>query len=116
MLYAFTKILISAILIALISEIAKGSSVLAALLASLPLVSLLAFVWLYLDTRDVERVAGLSANIFWLVLPSLALFVALPKLLRMGFNFWGSLSLSILLTVACYGGMLWLLRRFDVQF
>ncbi len=116
MLHALVKVLISAALIALISEIARRSSVVAALLASLPLVSLLAFVWLYLDTGDVETVASLSAQIFWLVLPSLALFLALPRLLRLGVGFWASLALAVLLTLACYGAMLWLLRRFDVRF
>ena len=115
MLYTLSKILISAGLIALISELARRSSLIAAVLASVPLISLLAFVWLYLETREVERIAVLSGQIFWLVLPSLALFLILPWLLRVGLNFWLSLSLAVLATAACYGLMLLVLRYFHVQ-
>lgn len=116
MLYTLSKILISAGLIALISELARRNSLIAAVLASVPLVSLLAFVWLYLETREVERIAALSGQIFWLVLPSLVLFLVLPGLLRAGLNFWLSLSLAVLATAACYGLMLLVLRHFHVQF
>ena len=67
-----------------VSELAKRSSFWGAALASLPLTSLLAFVWLYLDTGDIQKVSSLSQGIFWLVLPSLLLFVVLPLLLRSG--------------------------------
>jgi len=55
-----------------------------ALLASLPLTSLLAFVWLYRSTGNVQAVASLSHGIFWLVLASLPLFLILPALLKNG--------------------------------
>lgn len=61
------KLSLTAVVVVAISEIAKRSSLWAAVLASLPLTSLLAFVWLYIDTRSVERVASLSSGIFWLV-------------------------------------------------
>ena len=67
------KVLISALLVAAVSEVARRSSLLGALLASLPVTSLLAFMWLYRETGDTEKVAALSADIFWLVLPSLVL-------------------------------------------
>jgi len=60
-------------------------------------------------------VAALASSIFWLVLPSLALFIALPLLLRQGLNFYLSMGLSILLTVACYGAMIGLLERFGIE-
>jgi len=84
-------------------------------LASLPLTSLLAFVWLYLDSGDVEKVAGLSQGIFWLVLPSLALFIVLPLLLRGGFGFWFSLGVACLVTASAYFGMVKLLEVFGVR-
>ncbi len=115
MLYYTIKILLSSFIIVAVSEIAKRSTLLAALLASLPLTSLLAFVWLYLDTGDVQKVAGLSSDIFWLVLPSLPLFLLLPLLLKMGWGFWLSLAVAVLFTAACYGVMLLLFKQFSVQ-
>jgi hypothetical protein len=69
-------------LVLAISEIARRSSFAGALLASIPLVSVLAIIWLYVDTKDVAKVSALSTSVFWLVLPSLVLFVTLPVLLK----------------------------------
>lgn len=115
MLYYATKIIVSALLILAISEIAKRSSGFAALVASLPLTSLLAFVWLHVEDAPAERIAELSSQIFWLVLPSLALFLLLPLLLRHGLSFWLSLGVSIAATAGCYVAMLPLLRRLGVN-
>jgi len=109
------KILVSAIIIVVVSELAKRSSLWAAILASLPLISLLAFIWLYLDTGDVQKISVLSQNIFWLVLPSLAFFVTLPLLIRMEINFWLSLLLASLITVLAYFVMLKILTVFSVR-
>lgn len=109
------KILVSAVALVAVSELAKRSSFWGAVLASVPLTSLLAFVWLYIDTSDVQLVSALSKGIFWLVLPSLVLFIALPLLLRCGVSFWLSLALSCLATVAAYFGMVRLLAVFGVR-
>ena len=110
MLQYAIKTLLSAVLIVVISETAKRHSTLAALLASLPLTSLLAFVWLYLDTGDSEKVAVLAHDILWLLLPSLALFLLLPWLLRLGWGFWLSLATACGGTAVLYGVMLLALR------
>jgi hypothetical protein len=107
------RVAITSVIIVAVAEIAKRNAVWAALVASLPLTSLLAFVWLYADTHDAERIAALSQAIFWLVLPSLALFLVLPYLLRLGWGFWISLSISCLVTVASYFAMAWVLARVD---
>ena len=73
-----TKVLITALLVAAISELGKRSSLAGALLASLPLTSLLALMWLYRDTGSALQAAELAKGIFWLVLPSLALFLVFP--------------------------------------
>ena len=75
------KVVVTAVVVVAVAEIAKRSPLWAALLASLPLTSLLAFVWLYLETGETEPVATLSHSILWQVLPSLVLFVSLPLLL-----------------------------------
>ncbi|MEO8164831.1 MAG: DUF3147 family protein [Betaproteobacteria bacterium] len=109
------KIALTSLIIVAISEIAKRNSFWAAALASLPLTSLLAFVWLYLETGDAERVAALSHGVFWLVIPSLPLFLLLPALLRAGANFWLSLAISCVLTALAYAAMIWSLGRLGVR-
>ena len=104
------KVLVSALLVAAVSEVARRSSLLGALLASLPVTSLLAFIWLYRETGDAQKVAALSADILWLVLPSLLLFALLPMLLRQGWNFWLSLATSGAATAVAYGATTWLRR------
>ncbi len=114
MLYYAIKLIVSAALIVAISEIAKRSSGFAALVASLPLTSLLAFVWMHLESSPPERIGELSFQIFWLVLPSLVLFLLLPFLLKHGLGFWASFFLSIAATAGCYIALLPLLRRMGV--
>ena len=115
MLYYVLKVAISALLIVAISEIAKRSTGFAALVASLPLTSLLAFIWLHMEASPSEQIADLSNQIFWLVLPSLLLFLLLPILLRHGWSFWVSLGISIAATAGCYLALLPLLRRAGVS-
>jgi hypothetical protein len=114
MAYYLLKTVISALIIVTIAEIAKRSTVAGALLASLPLTSLLAFIWLYWDTHDTARISALSLEIFWLVIPSLALFLALPLFIRIGWGFWYSLLAAIAITAGTYGILFWLLRRLGV--
>jgi hypothetical protein len=114
MWYYVSKIFISALIIVVISEIAKRNSGFAALVASLPLTSLLAIIWLRIDGAQVDQVAELSQQIFWLVLPSLVLFLVLPLLLKYGMTFWLSLGLASAATVLCYFLMIVFLRRFGV--
>ena len=109
------KIILSAAVLVAVSELAKRSSFWGAALASIPLSSLLAFVWLYIDTGEVKHVINLSNNIFWLVIPSLVLFIALPLLLRNGVNFWLSLSLASVATAISYFGMVKLLPLLGVK-
>ena len=106
MLYYAIKVIISALLIVAVSEIAKRSTGFAALVASLPLTSLLAFVWLHMETASPDKIADLSSQIFWLVLPSLLLFLLLPLLLKHGLSFWVSLGLSMAATAGCYIALL----------
>jgi len=115
MLYYVLKVGISAFVIVAIAEIAKRSTSFAALLAAIPLTSLLAFMWMHFEGAEPARIAELSSQIFWLVLPSLILFLLLPLLIRQGMGFWLSLAISIAATAACYLVMLPVLRKFGVQ-
>lgn len=115
MSYYLLKIAVTTILIVVISEIAKRSSFFGALLASIPLVSVLAMIWLYIDTRDVEKISELSVSVFWLVIPSLALFITLPVLLKNGLHFYLSLGISVLVTIACYWLMVRILGQYGIR-
>jgi hypothetical protein len=114
-MYLLLKVLISAILIAAVSEIAKRSTTFGALLASLPLVSVLAMIWLYRETGDIARVAALSGDIFWLVLPSLLLFIVLPLLIRRGMSFYPALATSAVCTIVGYALVTLVLQRFALK-
>jgi hypothetical protein len=115
MLYYAVKVLVSALVIVAVSEIAKRSTAFAAFVASLPLTSLLAFVWLRIDGEAPAKIASLSGQIFWLILPSLVLFPVLPLLIRYGLGFWTSLCLSIAATAGAYLVLLPFLRRMGVE-
>jgi len=82
MLYYLTKLLLSAGIIVVVSEVAKVNTGLGALIKSLPLISILAMIWLYTDTRDTANIAELSVSTFWLALPTLPMFLVLSALLR----------------------------------
>lgn len=108
------KVAITAVVVVAVAEVAKRSSLWGAVLASLPLTSLLAFVWIYLDTGNVQSIAALSHGIFWLVLASLPLFLLLPLLLKAGWPFWPSLAGACAVTVGAYFALIWVLGRLDV--
>lgn len=106
MAYLVTKYAVTAFVVVLVSELAKRSTVLGALLASIPMVSVLAMIWIYVETGDAPRIAAFSTDIIWLVLPSLVLFIVLPILLRYGIGFWLSLVGSMAATAVAYGAVL----------
>ena len=86
-----------------------------ALFASIPIVSILGMIWLYIDTKDVSKISDLSIGIFWLVIPSLILFLILPLFLKQGMGFYPSIILSILITAAAYALMVILLGFFNIK-
>lgn len=115
MWYLAIKFLISALLLVAVAEAAKRSALFGSILASIPLISVLAMIWLYIDTKNVQAVALLSRDIFWLVIPSLLLFICLPILLRFKMNFYSALCLSIAITIIGYFLMIVLLKKFGIK-
>ncbi|HXV21215.1 MAG TPA: DUF3147 family protein [Desulfuromonadales bacterium] len=115
-MYFLLKVLISALIIAAASEVARRDAPLAAILASLPLTSLLAILWLYHDTRNGHLAGELATHIFWAILPSLLFFVAFPWLLKTGLRFSLSLLLSVGIMVVGYTIYAAIIRRLGVTF
>ena len=115
MLYLIIKAGISGAIVAAVSEIARRHPGWGGLLASLPLTSLLAMIWLYRDSADAERVAQLSVSTIWFFIPSVPLFIALPVLIRSGVGFWASMAIVVAGTLALYALMFWAAPRLGLK-
>jgi hypothetical protein len=115
MAYLLVKAALSGLIIAIVSEVARRSAGFGALIASLPLVSLLAIIWLWRDTKDLPRIAAHAEATFWYVLPSLPLFLLLPMLLRRGWSLWPALGIGCVVTMILYLAMIWGLARFGIR-
>lgn len=115
MLYMLFKAAISGVIVAIVSEVAKRYPGFGALVASLPLVSVLGMIWLWRDTHDPHRMAQHAGATFWFVLPSLPMFLLIPALLQRGTPFWLALALGCLLTIALYLAMTWIGPRFGLR-
>jgi hypothetical protein len=102
MLYLAIKAAISGVIVAIVSEVAKRYPGFGALIASLPLVSVLGMMWLWHDKPDVPNMAAHVEATFWFVLPSLPMFLLMPWLLRSGLGFWPSLAIGCALTIVLY--------------
>ncbi|MGW8195777.1 MAG: DUF3147 family protein [Desulforhopalus sp.] len=113
--FYITKIIVTAALIVVISELSKRNTLAGAIFASIPLVSVLAMSWLYWETKDVKRISVLATNVFWLTLPSLVLFVTFPLFIKNGLSFYPSIGISLGITVGCYFLMLLILNHYGVK-
>ena len=115
MLYLILKAAISGVIIAIVSEVAKRSPGAGALIASLPLVSILGMIWLWRDTGDPVRMEAHVGATFWYVLPSLPMFLVMPALMKRGVAFWPALGVGCLLTIGLYLAMTALGPRFGLK-
>ena len=115
MLYLLVKAAVSGILIAIVSEVSRRAPGWGGLIASLPLVSVLALVWLWRDTQNAEVAAAQATSTFWYVLPSLPLFLIIPWLLRSGWGFWLTLAIACAVTMALYAGFAVIAPRLGIR-
>jgi hypothetical protein len=99
-----------------ISEISKRSTLAGSILASIPIVSLLAIVWMFIDTKDTAKIASLSHSIFWLVIPSLLFFFLFSVFLKRNIDFWWSLAISLIVMIIGYFAMIFILKKVGIQF
>jgi hypothetical protein len=115
MLGLAAKALLAGALIVAIAEIGKRLPTVAALVASLPLVSVLGMILLWRERPDAENMAVHAEATFWYVLPSLPMFLAIPAMLRAGLPFWLALAAGCALTVALYFAMAHFGPRFGIR-
>lgn len=114
MAWLVTKYLITAAVIVLVSEAAKRSDRLGGLLGALPMVTLLALIWLYVEHQPAQKIANHAWYTFWYVVPTLPMFLVFPALLpRLGF--WFTLLACAAITVACFALFALAVRRFGIQ-
>ena len=115
MIHYLIKLFLSAAVIATVTEVAKRNNFAASIIHSLPLTSLLAFIWLYVEQKDEPLIARHAFRTFWFVLPTLSMFLALPWLLNHGTTFWPALGICIAGTVVLYFVTMKLLTVAGVQ-
>jgi len=115
MWYLIAKAALSGLIIAIVSEVAKRQPGLGALIAALPLVSVLGMIWLWRDKPDAANMAEHASATFWYVLPSLPMFLLIPAVLRRGWDFWPALAAGCALTLILYLAMIVILARFGIR-
>lgn len=114
MVWLITKYLLTEGIVVLVSEIAKRSDKLGGLMAALPLVTLLALIWLYIEKQPQEKIANHAWYTFWYVVPTLPMFLVFPILLpRLGF--WLTLLACIAITIVCFALFALVARRFGIE-
>ncbi|MDA0344279.1 MAG: DUF3147 family protein [Opitutales bacterium] len=115
MVWYIIKLILTAGIIVIISEVSKRLPLLGSLIASLPLISVLGMIWMYGETKDLIRIADHAEGTFWYVLPSLPMFLLMPFLLRKGISFPAALSAGIALTGVLYFLMTKVLAKFGMN-
>ena len=115
MAYILIKTIITAVVVVIVSEIAKRSSLFAGLLASIPLTSFLAFIWLYWETQNSQKVIDLSYSIMLMVIPSFVFFIVLPLSLKLQMSFVVSMILATFFTIMAYSLFISFLNKFGLN-
>lgn len=107
------KTLLTAVLVVLITEVAKMHTKLGALISAMPIVLILTLVWLHFERQPNAKLAEYSLYTFWYVLPTLPMLLAFPLLLN-HWGFWPALLGCLCLTVILFILFAWLMRQFGV--
>ena len=114
MAWVITKYLITAALVVFISEVAKRSDKLGGLVASLPLITVLTLIWLYLERQSETKIANHAYYTFWYVVPTLPMFLVFPYLLpRLGF--WLTMASCVIITMICFAIFAYVVKSFGVE-
>jgi hypothetical protein len=109
-----TKYLVTAAVVVAVSELAKRSDKLGAFIAALPMVTVLALIWLHVERQPEAKLANHAWYTFWYVIPTLPMFLAFPALLQR-WGFWAALGACAAITAACFGVLALALRRFGIH-
>lgn len=110
-----TKYAVTAFIIVLVSELAKRSDKLGALVSSLPFVTIMVMVWLHLEKQGTTKLANHAFYTFWYVIPTMPMFLLMPWLLHRGTGFCAALAWSAALTFVCFVLTALVAKRFGVD-
>jgi uncharacterized membrane protein (GlpM family) len=114
MAWIISKYALTALMVVLVSELAKRSDKLGGLLAALPLITILTLIWLHLENQSAEKIANHAWYTFWYVVPTLPMFLAFPLLLpRLGF--WPTLLTCIVISAVGFVLFALAVKRFGVE-
>ncbi|MGI2002384.1 DUF3147 family protein [Shewanella frigidimarina] len=114
MTWIITKYLITAAIIVAASEIAKRSDKFGALVVALPIVTIMAMIWMYVENESNEKIANHAWYTFWYVIPTLPMFLLFPMLLNK-YSFWSSLLIGVMISIIFFIGLTWFLKNFDID-
>ena len=115
MIILITKYAVTALVIVLVSELAKRSDKLGALISSLPFVTIMVMIWLYLEKQGSQKIGNHAYYTFWYVIPTLPMFLVMPWLMAKGLNFWLALVICAVITAICFLLTAILAKRFGVN-
>lgn len=115
MTFILTKYLTTAFIIVLVSEIAKSNDKIGALISSLPMVTIMVILWMYFEKQSIEKIANHTYYTFWYVLPTLPMFLIIPKLLQNGISFFSSLFIGIGVSIINFIIVIFIGRYFGVE-
>lgn len=113
-MFIIFKYLTTALVVVLVSEFAKRSDRLGSLIASLPMVTVLTLIWLYVEKQSIEKISNHAYYTFWYVVPTLPMFLAFPYLMTK-FNFWISLLIFIIGTVLIFWLYALVMKKFGIE-
>ena len=99
--FVMIKYIVTAAVVVLVSEFAKASDKLGGLVASLPLVTVLTLIWLFVEKQPATKIANHAYYTFWYVIPTLPMFLLFPYLLPK-WGFWLTLISCIGFTLAVF--------------
>lgn len=114
MVWIITKYLVTAAVVVAVSETAKRSDKLGGLIAALPLVTVLALIWLHAEHQPQAKIANHAWYTFWYVVPTLPMFLVFPQLLQR-IGFWPTMLASVVITLASFLAFALVLRRFGID-
>ena len=114
MAWIITKFLLSAGVVVLVSEVAKRSDKLGGLIAALPIVTILAMIWLHVENEPKEKISNYAWSPYWYVRPTLPIFLALP-FLHQRLGFWLSLASCAVISLVCFLLLASLLKQFGID-
>jgi len=108
------KYAVTAFIVVLVSEIAKRTDKVGALIASLPVATILIMVWLHVENQPAGKISSYAYYTFWYVLPTLPMFLLMPWMLNRGIHFWWTLAAGCVLTILSFVGLAYAVKRFGL--